>query len=1002
MLELKNITKDYLAGENTVHALKGINLQFRRSELVSILGPSGCGKTTMLNIIGGLDRYTDGDLIINGRSTKDFKDRDWDAYRNHSIGFVFQSYNLIPHQTVLQNVELALTLSGVSKSERRERAKKALEDVGLGEQLHKRPSEMSGGQMQRVAIARALVNDPDIILADEPTGALDTKTGIKIMEILKNVAKDRLVIMVTHNPELAEKYSTRIVRMLDGVVQEDSMPLTDKELQMEELSDKTVQEERKTQGKKKKPSMSFATSFSLSLKNLFTKKGRTMLTSFAGSIGIIGIALIYAVSQGMTTYIDTVQEETLSSYPLTIEKTNTDLSAIMETFMNIQNGDSSHEKDAVYQRSAVYEIVNAFNSSEENENDLKSFKNYIEQERADDGSEFGKALNGVQYTYDLNLQVYTKNVDGNIILSDAQQLMTDLIAEQMNIDISAMTQMQGSSPMMSGGMMQNNMSVWQEMLPGEDGKPVSELIEKQYDVIYGSMPNSYNEIVLVVDKNNELNDMALYALGLEPKERIDKIMTAAMEGTELESSADMKWSYEDICKMEFRTVLGSDCYSYDSETGLYHDLRDSDTGLAYLYDNGIPLKVTGIIRPKEDAVGQMLTGSIGYTSMLTEYVIAHSAESEIVKAQQASPDKDIISGLMFRSASSDMTDSEKKEDFKAYINSLSDKEKMTAYVKIMSIPPEEVLEQSIASAMEGVKREDMEKALTQALTAQMSMSESDVSDYLSKMADDEITEMYTMIVSEQIKAQYAEQAMSELAKMKPEEMTAGLEALMDSLTDTQGSVYYDELIEFSSSTYEDNLIELGCLDLDEPASINLYASSFENKDVITDAIKDYNKGKDELDQIKYTDYVGLMMSSVTTIINAITYVLIAFVSISLIVSSIMIGVITLISVQERTKEIGILRAIGASKKNVSNMFNAETMLIGFSSGLLGVLITYLLCIPINAIIEHLTGIANLKAFLPVPVALVLILISICLTLISGFIPSRSAAKKDPVVALRTE
>lgn len=1002
MLELKNITKDYLAGDNTVHALKGISLQFRRSELVSILGPSGCGKTTMLNIIGGLDRYTDGDLIINGRSTKDFKDRDWDAYRNHSIGFVFQSYNLIPHQTVLQNVELALTLSGVSKSERRERAKKALEDVGLGEQLHKRPSEMSGGQMQRVAIARALVNDPDIILADEPTGALDTKTGIRIMDILKNVAKDRLVIMVTHNPELAEKYSTRIVRMLDGVVQEDSMPLTEKELQMEKLSDKTSQEERKAQGKKKKPSMSFATSFSLSLKNLFTKKGRTMLTSFAGSIGIIGIALIYAVSQGMTTYIDTVQEETLSSYPLTIEKTNTDLSAIMETFMNLQNGESSHEKDAVYQHSAVYEIVNAFNSSEENENDLKSFKSYIEQELSNDESELGKALNGVQYTYDLNLQVYTKNVDGKIILSDAQQLMTDLIAERMNVDMSAMTQMQNSSPMMSGGMMQNNMSVWQEMLPGENGKPVSELIEKQYDVIYGSMPNSYNEIVLVVDKNNELNDMALYALGLEPKERIDEIMTAAMEGTELESSADMKWSYEDICKMEFRTVLSSDCYSYDSETGLYNDLRDSDTGLAYLYDNGIPLKVTGIIRPKEDAVGQMLTGSIGYTSQLTEYVINHSAESEIVKAQQASPDKDIISGLMFKSASSDMTDSEKKEDFKAYINSLSDNEKTAVYVKMMSIPPEEVLEQGIASAKEGIKREDMEKALTQALTAQMSMSESDISDYLGKMQDDEITDMYTMIVTEQIKAQYAEQTMTELAKMKPEEMTAGLKALMDSLTDKKGAVYYDELIEFSGSTYEDNLIELGCLDLDEPASINLYASTFENKDVITDAIKDYNNGKDELDQIKYTDYVGLMMSSVTTIINAITYVLIAFVSISLIVSSIMIGVITLISVQERTKEIGILRAIGASKKNVSNMFNAETMLIGFASGLLGVIITYLLCIPINAIIEHLTGIANLKAFLPVPAAIVLILISICLTLISGFIPSRSAAKKDPVVALRTE
>ena len=999
MLELRGIKKDYLAGENTVHALKGIDLKFRKSEFVSILGQSGCGKTTMLNIIGGLDHYSEGDLLINGRSTKDFKDRDWDAYRNHSIGFVFQSYNLIPHQSVLQNVELALTLSGVSKSERRERAKKALEEVGLGNQFHKKPSEMSGGQMQRVAIARAIVNNPDIILADEPTGALDTKTSVQVMDILKNIAKDRLVVMVTHNPELAEQYSTRIVRMLDGLVQEDTKPLTDEEVQEEEERDKGIQSE----GKKKMPSMSMATSFGLSLKNLFTKKGRTMLTSFAGSIGIIGIALIYALSQGFQNYIDAIQEETLSSYPLTIEQTNVDLSAIMETFMNMQNGETEHEKDAVYKRSAVYEIVNAFNDTEGSENDLKSFKAYIDGENEDTESKLHNALSGIQYTYDFDMLVYTKNVDGEIILSDAQKLMQSLIADSMNIDMSAMSDM-GNSPMMGGGMMSSGMSgkLWQEMLSGEDGSPISPLLEKQYDVVYGSWPNSYNEIVLVLDQNNELNDMALYALGLESKDEIDKIMDSAMNGTVIGEFEQSRWSYEDICSSEYRVVLNSDCYSYDDKTGLYTDLRDTDTGMQYLYDNAVPLKVTGIIRPSEDATASMLTGSIGYTKDLTNYIIEHSKGADVINAQLESEDTDVISGLPFKSNKNSMTDEEKEQDFRNYVDSLDNNGKMAVYMQITAIPSESELEKLTADSMKGVKRGDMEKALVQMMTQQMSMNESDVKSYIEKMDDEEVESIYSMAVQEQIKAQYAQQAMQSMATIKPQEMLKGLEQTMKSMKTSDCAYYYDQIMEFSESSYEDNLKKMGYIDIAEPSSINLYASTFESKDTIEDVISEYNEGKDELQQIKYTDYVGLMMSSITTIINAITYALIAFVSISLIVSSIMIGVITLISVQERTKEIGILRAIGASKKNVSSMFNAETMLIGFSSGLFGVLVSWILTFPINALIKHLTDISNLKAVLPLPASVILISISVILTLISGLIPSRSASKKDPVVALRTE
>ncbi len=1001
MLELKGIKKDYLAGENTVHALKGIDLSFRKSEFVAILGPSGCGKTTMLNIIGGLDQYTEGDLIINGRSTKEYKDRDWDAYRNHSIGFVFQSYNLIPHQTVLQNVELALTLSGVSKNERRERAKKALEQVGLGNQFHKRPSEMSGGQMQRVAIARAIVNDPDIILADEPTGALDTKTSEQVMDILKGIANDRLVIMVTHNPELAEQYATRIVRMLDGVIQEDSSPLTEKEMQMEEVSDKNAQDEASS-NKKKKPSMSFVTSLGLSMKNLFTKKGRTMLTSFAGSIGIIGIALIYAVSQGFQNYIDAIQEETLSSYPLSIQQTNTDLSAIMETFMKLGNGEIDHEKDAVYKRSAVYEIVNAFNDKEHSENDLKSFKAYIDEQDSDEESKLHNALNGVQYSYDYDMLVYTKNVDGDIIISDAQQLMTELMSESMNVDMSAMSGAGNGSMMssMMGDSMQ--MKLWQEMLSGDDGKLVSPLLEKQYDVVYGSWPNSYDEVVLILDQNNELNDVALYALGLEKKEEMDKIMGAAMDGETKLDFEEKSWSYEDICNTTYRVVLNSDCYQLDNSTGNYTDLRESEAGLTYLYDNGIDIKVSGIIRPNKDSKAAMLTGSIAYTKDLTEYIINNSHDADVIKAQLDNPEKDVVSGLPFKPAAGTLTDEEKEKLFRTYISSMSDAEKASIYVQLMSTPDEEMLNQMTSEALKDVKREDMEKAMIQMLTQQMGVSEEDIRGYLTKMSDDDLMAAYTNGVQEQVKAQYAQNVMGQIGTMKPEEMLAALDMLLDSLNPKQFAYYYDEIVEFSSSTYEDNLRKMGYIDLAEPSMINLYANSFENKDVIEEAIADYNEGKDELAQIKYTDYVGLMMSSITTIINAITYVLIAFVSISLIVSSIMIGVITLISVQERTKEIGILRAIGASKRNVSNMFNAETMLIGFSSGLLGVIVSWLATFPINAVIRALTDITNLKAVLPIPAALILITISVLLTLISGIIPSRSAAKKDPVVALRTE
>ena len=1000
MLELKNIVKEYPAGGQPVEALKGVSLQFRESEFVSILGPSGCGKTTLLNIIGGLDQYTSGDLVINGRSTKDYKDRDWDAYRNHSIGFVFQSYNLIPHQTVLQNVELALTLSGVSKAERRRRAKEALERVGLGSQLKKRPSEMSGGQMQRVAIARAIVNDPDIVLADEPTGALDTETSVQVMEILKEISKDRLIVMVTHNPELAQRYSTRIVRMLDGQVTGDTAPLTPEEAQKERAASVKKDEAAR---KAKRPSMSLWTSFGLSLKNLFTKKGRTALTSFAGSIGIIGIALIYAVSQGTTAYIDAVQEDTLSSYPLTLQSQEMDLGSLMEEFIDAAQSTDEHQLDGVYQKPMIYDMVNALSSSETIENDLASFKTYLEQRLNDPEDPLYNAVSGVQYTYDPQLLVYTENVDGDILLSDSQELMEDLMQEYFSIDMAAMSDLRSSYGMdsLASSMGGGSMVLWQEMLPGDDGALISPMLEDQYDLVYGSWPNDYNEVVLVLDENNELDDMALYALGLKPQEEMDAIMQAAVDQTEVELE-DQSWSYEEICSREYKTVLNADCYAYDEASGLYVDLRDTDAGLRYLYDNGITLQVSGIIRPNENASAHMLSGSIGYTSALTEHLAQASQDSAAIQAQMDSPNRDIFTGLPFQESTGNLTDEEKESAFRSYVSGLEEQGKAETYLAIQSLPTQEQIDQAVGQSTGSMSREEMESTLQEALTSQASLDESQVEDYIAAMSDEELSDLFTQMAEEQFKAQYAAQVQQQLAAMEPAQMAAALDAAMDTYTTQQCAQYYDEVLTFSDSTYEENLVQLGYIDLDDPASISLYAASFEDKDVIEQAIADYNETKDDLEQIQYTDYIGLMLSSITTIINAITYVLIAFVAVSLVVSSIMIGVITLISVQERTKEIGILRAIGASKRNVSSMFNAETVIIGFTSGALGVLITWVLCIPINAILHHLTGIQTLSAFLPLPTALVLVLISTALTLFSGIIPSRSAAKKDPVVALRTE
>lgn len=992
MLKLKNIKKNYYPGENIVEALKAINIVFRENEFVAILGPSGCGKTTLLNIIGGLDQYTNGDLIINNKSTKEYDDKDWDTYRNHSIGFVFQTYNLIPHQTVLENVEIALTISGVSKEARRKKATEVLTSVGLSDQLNKKPNQLSGGQMQRVAIARALVNDPEIILADEPTGALDTETGIEVMEILKEISKKHLVIMVTHNPALAEKYSTRIINMLDGKITNDSsVP--------------------KSNGKKKaksenliKPSMSFKTAFILSLRNLISKKGRTILTAFAGSIGILGIALILAVSQGTTKYINNVQEDALTSYPISIEETSIDITSLMNAFMDITNSEINHDKDAVYKKAAIYDMVTALNDIESQENDLKSFKKYFEKEL--ETQKISDAVTGYQYAYNLDLNIYTKDDEETIIKSDTTELLQKLMAEHMNMDLNlfnnnlAFGNMSDKQmEMMGGGLV--NMNLWQEILPGNDGELINEVVKKQYDVVHGKWPSKYNEIVLVLDKNNELDDLTLYALGLETKENIDNLMKAAMNQSEVVKN-DAKWSYEEIMNKDYRIILNSSLFSYDHKNNKYEELSSNQSGLKYLYDNAVKLKVVGIIRPNTDSHSNILSGSIAYINTLTAHVIKESEASDIIKAQQANTAIDILTKLPFKNNVTDLSEEEKELEFNKYIKTLNNKEKAKVYIDIMSVPSKKEIESFVNTNMQQYKRKDIEQLILTGLTENINIDKAELEIYIKEMSDEELNRIFKQSLEEQFKIMYETQTKQKLSQINELQLAKNLDELIKNSTAEDFIMYYDDILEFSENTYKENLAKMGYVDLDDPKTINIYASSFANKEIIESIIENYNEGKDELEQIKYTDLFGIMMSSITSIINAITYVLLAFVGISLIVSSIMIGVITLISVQERIKEIGILRAIGASKKNISSMFNAETIIIGFSSGAIGTIVTYILCVPINIVLHKVTGINNINAYLPIPAAISLIVISVLLSLISGIIPAKSAAKKEPVNALRTE
>ncbi len=895
MLELNNIKKDYVSGSTTVSALKGIDLRFRDCEFVSILGQSGCGKTTMLNIIGGLDKYTSGDLKINGVSTKNYKDRDWDFYRNNSIGFVFQSYNLIPHQTVLSNVELALTLSGVSKAERRKRAKEALEKVGLGEQIHKKPNQMSGGQMQRVAIARALVNDPDILLADEPTGALDTETSIQIMEILKEISKDRLIIMVTHNPELAKEYSTRIVRLLDGEITDDSNPYSTEEMEADikakEAAKQAVSEQKhKKSGKKQKTSMSFVTALSLSFNNLMTKKTRTILTAFAGSIGIIGIAMILSISNGIQLYIDRVQRDTLSSYPITLQEESIDISSMISSMTGNSDSQEHEDKTKIYSNDIMGDMVNTM-VKEVKSNNLSEFKKFIEN----GDSDIKSYVSDIQYSYNVPLNIYMKDTSNGVEQLNPSTIFDSLYGEGATSTSSAMSSGMGL------GMFSNS-SVWSQLLGNQ------QVLDEQYEVLAGHWPESFDEVVLVVDKNNEINDYTLYSLGLKDPEEIRTLFKKMMVGESYETESNTSYTFDDILGTEFKLVLPTDKYKYNDAAGTWDDYSDDDTFMTNVVNNGTDIRVCGIIRPNEDAVSTSISSGIGYTAKLTEYIIDKVADSDIAKAQLADTSVDVFTGIPFNNdKNSELT----MDDVNAYMATLSDEE-----------------------------------------SAQMQMM-------TNGMSDDQILQLFS----------------------------ASLKART------------------TDATLASNKSTLGITDLDTPSQIDIYATDFDSKQKVQDIIDDYNKtqqndGKEE-NVISYTDYIGTMMSSVSTIINAISYVLIAFVAISLIVSSIMIGIITYISVLERTKEIGVLRSIGASKKDVSRIFNAETLIEGFVSGALGIVVTLLLCIPINALIKQLTDISNV-AQLPASGGVTLIIISMLLTFIAGLIPARLAAKKDPVVALRSE
>ena len=999
MLKLSDIHKSYTVGGTTVEALRGIDLEFRENEFVSILGPSGCGKTTTLNIIGGLDRYSSGDLIINGRSTKEYRDSDWDAYRNHSVGFVFQSYNLIPHQTVLANVELALTLAGVSKAERRRRAKEALERVGLGDQLNKKPSQMSGGQMQRVAIARALINDPDILLADEPTGALDSETSIQVMELLREVAKDRLVIMVTHNPELAQRYSTRIITLKDGRVTGDSDPYH-AEAAAPAVTGKGAKTGRHT-------SMSFLTALSLSLNNLMTKKGRTVLTSFAGSIGIIGIALILALSSGINAYISRVQEDTLSSYPITIEAESVDMSAMLTSLMGTKKeAEPERALDRVYTSTVMFDLMDSMFNAETVTNDLKSFKAWLEQ----DGNEIAQ-LAAIRYGYDFAFDIYNKDANGEIIKSDVMSLMEE-----------AMTVMYGgdySSYFSSFGSMYESMDVWEELMSGEDGALIAGQVTDNYDLLYGSWPERCDEVVLFVDESNEVSDLMLYALGLMSHSEMEDTLNALQNGEDV-SEESRAWSYEELCGTTFKLILPSERYQYDAQTGTYADLSGTRAGLELLYnsgDIGTTLRVVGIARPNGDAAmgsGSMLAGSIGYTSALTDYAIEATAQSDVVREQMADSGTDVLLGLPFATGEEDEPAADEKERLiRDYLSGLDSQAKAEAYLDAMSQPAADYVEGVVDAQMDGLTRAGIEEMIVAQYAQEMGVDEATIASYIADMSDEQLFSQVEEAVAGQVREQYAQGVRARLETMSIGELSAMLDAALAAgdgdaagmaLTGEQYVYLYDNYMPAtrSRSTYEKNLDLLGYVDPDSPAAISLYAATFADKDRVADLIGEYNSGLAEDERITYTDYVALLMSSITDIISGISYLLIAFVSISLVVSSIMIGIITHISVLERTKEIGILRAVGASKRDVSRVFNAETMIVGLGAGILGIAITLALIIPINAILLHFTGIEGLKASLPVAGGVVLVAISTLLTMLAGLIPARGAAKKDPVEALRSE
>lgn len=870
MLKLENIKKDYITGDTTVHALKGVSVEFRKSEFVSILGQSGCGKTTLLNIIGGLDRYTSGELYIGGRATSDFRDRDWDNYRNHSVGFIFQSYNLIPHQSVLSNVELALTLTGVPRAERRRRAAEALEKVGLADQLNKKPNEMSGGQMQRVAIARALVNDPEILLADEPTGALDSETSVQIMELLKEISKDRLVIMVTHNPELAKRYSTRIIRLLDGNITDDTMPYSGGE-------------EEKTAGKSgKRPSMSFLTALSLSLNNLMTKKARTFLTAFAGSIGIIGIALILSLSNGVNAYIARVEEETLSSYPITIEQAGMDVSQLVSDLMGKNEPSGDREDGRIYSNNVMTEMMSTMVNGI-SANNLSELKKHIEKTSA-----FSDNTSEIEYKYSTVMNIYDEK--GNRV--NPNTVFSTVFPE---------SQSSGSGNMQMSSSFSNT-EVWTRLFENK------EFLKKQYDVIAGRMPEKYNEIVLAVDKNNQISDYALYSLGLKDSAELEEMMKKAQAGEKIEPTAEVSYTYDDILGLKFKLLCNTDYFEKNADGTWSDKTEDSLYVSSKLNTAAEDITVVGIIRPADSSVANQTSGFVGYPESLMEHLINRVNDSEIVKAQKAEPEKNVFTGRPFETDADNMT----YEQLTAYIATLPEKE------------------------------------------------QAEYNAYISQMTAAGQTKEQ---ITEQFKAAIKEKS--------------------------------------NNATYDGNLKLMGVSSLDEPSVINIYPKDFEAKEKISDLITEYNKGVGDAEKITYTDYIGLMLSSVTTIINAISYILIAFVSISLIVSSIMIGIITYISVLERTKEIGVLRAMGASKKDVSRVFNAETLIVGFAAGAIGIAVTLLLLIPINAIIAAITDISGL-AVLPIAGGVALVVISMLLTLIAGLFPSKVAAKKDPVTALRSE